>query len=158
MLRSFHSTIIALVALLVASEASACKNPPQPKLPTASLEIETARGAFPFTVELAVSDEEKACGLMLRQKLLRDQGMLFRNDPPGAAYFWMKNTPHPLDMIFLDPAGRVLHVATFTTPYTSNTYGVDAEVAGILEVAAGVAARLAIRVGDRVRHPWFESD
>ena len=158
MRRSFHSTIIGFATLLLASGAWACENPPQPKLPTASLEIETARGAFPFTVELAVSEQEKACGLMLRPRLRRDQGMLFKNDPPGAAYFWMKNTPHPLDMIFVDPTGHVLHVAKFTTPYTTNTYGIDAEVAGILELAAGGAARFAIRVGDRVRHPWFESD
>lgn len=135
--------------------ADACSQAPQAKLETAPLTLETVRGVHAFTVELARTPEETACGLMRRPRLSREEGMLFLRDPPGPAHFWMKDTPQPLDMLFLDEGGRVIHLAEFTTPYSTGVYGTDAKVAGVLEVKAGTVARLAVQTGDVVRHPWF---
>lgn len=145
-------------ALLTASAgpALACVAAPQPKLAVAPLTLETARGRYDFMVEQAVTQNEKACGLMQRPRLARDEGMLFRRDPPGPAFFWMKNTPEPLDMLFIDEAGVVAHIAAHTTPYSTNVYGTEAKIAAVLELQAGMAARLSIRIGDRVRHAWFK--
>jgi len=138
--------------------ADACARAPQPQLKTSPLTIETLRGTHRFDVELAVKPEEKRCGLMRRPRLTRDAGMLFRNDPPGPSFFWMKNTPQPLDMLFIDGAGRVVHVAEHTTPYSTGAYGTEETVAAILELRAGSAARMALELGDRVDHPWFRQD
>lgn len=138
-----------------AAHAAACQKAPQPKLPTAPLVIETLRGEHAFIVEMATTEPQLACGLMRRPRLARNAGMLFRKDPPGPAYFWMKNTPQPLDMLFLDREGRIVHIAEHTTPYSTYAYGTRAEVAAVLELGAGAVVRLAAELGDRVRHRWF---
>lgn len=155
---------VAVVLMLVGCFAAAlpgaaladCPDPPQPQLATGPIAVETARGRFDFTVELATSATERSCGLMKRPRLKRDTGMLFRQPSVGPAYFWMKNTPQPLDIIFLDAAGLVLHWAEYTTPYSTNVYGIDGPVAAVLELRAGMSARLSLQLGDRVEHRWFK--
>ena len=148
---------VVALALIVSlgSAAIACSRAPQPPLPTEPLAIETLRGLFNFTVEVARGPDEKACGLMKRPRLDRDAGMLFENAPPGPSFFWMKNTPQPLDMLFIGGDGRVLHVAEHTTPYSTRAYGTAETVAAVLELRAGSAARMALEEGDLIRHPWF---
>jgi len=151
-------TVLAAAAwlALAGAAATACPNAPQPRLPTAPLSVETARGVHAFTVEQATTSAQTECGLMRRPRLARDEGMLFRQRRPGPAHFWMKDTPQPLDMLFLDREGRIVHMETFTTPYSTTVYGSNAEIAAVLEVAAGTAARLSAQVGDRVSHAWFK--
>lgn len=161
-MRMLHFPIPAFAAALLmgfavsSAPATACKNPPQPKLETGKLTVQTLRGTAEFTVEQAVTAEEKACGLMKRPRLGPFEGMLFRQTPPAPAYFWMKNTPAPLDMIFLDRAGRVIHVVEHAVPYSTTARGTDLPTAGILELRAGSASRLALEIGDLVQHPWFQ--
>ena len=155
MIRSLIAILLVL-GLVAPFAAAACKNPPQPELPKSTLTLETQRGRHAFTVEMATTPEQTACGLMRRPRLDRDQGMLFKQSPPGPAFFWMKNTPQPLDMLFLDETGRVIHVAEFTTPYSRSVYGTERPTAAVLEVKAGTAARLAVAHGDRVEHRWFK--
>ncbi len=155
-LRSLSPSGIYLALMLSAVPAYACKNPPQPQLEIEQLTLETLRGVTEFTVELAATAEEKACGLMKRPRLSAFEGMLFRQVPPGPAYFWMKNTPAPLDMIFIDAEGRVIHIIEHATPYSTTARGTDLPTTGILELRAGIASRLAIELGDRVTHRWFK--
>jgi uncharacterized membrane protein (UPF0127 family) len=147
----------ALFALTEGANAM-CQRRPQARLPVSPLAIETLRGRHAFTVELATKPKQKSCGLMHRPQLPLDAGMLFRHEPVGPSYFWMKNTPEPLDMLFLDAAGRVLHVAEHTVPYSTGAYGTNGPVSAILEVRAGTAARLAIELGDRIHHDWFSKE
>ena len=156
-LRPLSFFAICLAVLLSTSSSHACKNPPQPPLRKEQLTLETLRGVTEFTVELAASAEEKACGLMKRPRLAAFEGMLFRQVPAGPAYFWMKNTPAPLDMIFIDSEGRVIHIIEHTTPYSTTARGTDLPTSGILELRAGITSRLAIELGDRVNHRWFKS-
>jgi uncharacterized membrane protein (UPF0127 family) len=152
--------LIALVLtglLFPAAALSECKVAPQPKLRSTSLEIETSRGKHKLMVELALEEQERACGLMQRPRLDPSSGMLFKQRKVGPAWFWMKNTPEPLDMLFLDTDGRVLKIEKQTIPFTTNVYGTSENVAAVLEVLAGTAARLSIKPGDRVIHYWFES-
>lgn len=152
--------LIALVLtglLFPAAARSECKVAPQPKLLSTPLEIETSRGKHKLMVELAVEEQERACGLMQRPRLDPSSGMLFKQRKIGPAWFWMKNTPEPLDMLFLDKGGRVLKIEKQTIPFTTNVYGTSENVAAVLEVLSGTAARLSIKPGDRVIHYWFES-
>src|SRR5262245_45483533 len=80
------------------------------------LVIEAASGAHHFMVELAVSPEERAQGLMFRQDLAPDAGMLFLYAADQQIIMWMKNTLIPLDMLFIAGDGRILNIAERTIP------------------------------------------
>jgi uncharacterized membrane protein (UPF0127 family) len=142
--------------ILPTSARSECKVAPQPQLETAPVEIETSAGKHLFIVELAVTGQQRTCGLMMRKQLDPHSGMLFKQPSIGPAWFWMKNTPQPLDMLFLDKGGKVLMLAKHTIPYSKNPYGTSGNVAAVLEVTAGTASRLSIKIGDRIVFNWFE--
>lgn len=156
MLRIVRAIVVFCVLGWSGVAAANCPSAPQPTLPTGPLAIETLRGVFKFTVEQATTGRQRACGLMFRPRLARDAGMLFKQTSPGPAFFWMKNTPQPLDMLFIDEAGVIIHIAEHTTPYSTNVYGTNDRVAAVLELAAGAAHRFAIEIGDPVRHKWFD--
>ena len=144
-----------LLAALAAPAAVACPSAPQPELPRAALVIETQAGPQRFSVEQAVSRDEKSCGLMFRQKLEPNEGMLFQHRPGEPAYMWMANTVLSLDMLFIAPDGAVAHVEERAVPFSREARGTSRPVAAVLELPAGSVQRLGIRPGDRVRHAWF---
>lgn len=109
----------------------------------------------PFTVELASSDAQLSQGLMFRNSLAADAGMLFDFGRARQVSMWMKNTLIPLDMLFMDRGGRVIHIEEYAVPGTLQPRGPGEPVLGVLEVAAGTARRLGLRAGDRVVHPMF---
>ena len=120
------------------------------------LKITSKNGAHIFGVELAVTPEEQARGLMYRKELPEGQGMLFdfHQEQPGVS-FWMKNTYIPLDMIFIRSDGRILRIAENTTPLSDRVISSGGAARGVLEVIAGTARKFGIAPGDRVAHPWF---
>lgn len=120
---------------------------------TTSLVIETAGGgSLKFRVELALSPAQQAQGLMFRQKLAPDAGMLFVYETPQAASFWMQNTYVSLDMLFVGEDGRIELIHEKATPLSTKPINGPARTKAVLEVVAGTAARLGIRVGDKVIH------
>lgn len=92
---------------------------------------------------------------MFRRGMPADHGMLFDFATEQPVAFWMKNTPLPLDMIFIDAQGTVAGIAADTVPFSEAPIPSPVPVRAVLEVNAGTAARLGIAVGDRVRHPIF---
>jgi uncharacterized membrane protein (UPF0127 family) len=126
----------------------------QPQLPTIELLLTTSASEHPITAELAGTQEEKACGLMGRPALAEGQGMLFDVRPAGPSYFWMDNTPEPLDMIFVGEGGIVLHIEHETVPFSRRRRGTQKPVVAVLELAAGVAERWNVKLGDRLSLPW----
>lgn len=116
-----------------------------------ALTVDSDHGAHRFIVEVARSPEEQARGLMFRQSLAPDRGMLFPNDPPRFASFWMKNTLIPLDIIFIRPDGTISSIAANTVPLSLEPVASQEPVAAVLEIAGGRAAELGIAPGDRVR-------
>lgn len=115
------------------------------------LTIETAGGARRFMVEVARTEQEQARGLMYRTALPSDGGMIFPMEPPRPATFWMKNTPLPLDMIFIRTDGTIARIAAETVPYSLDMVESGEPVAAVLEIAGGGAAAAGIQEGDRVR-------
>jgi uncharacterized membrane protein (UPF0127 family) len=154
---------VRTLGLVVALAVAACAQPaPRAQIdPSSGLEleqvtIETARGPVNFTVEIADDEAERNRGLMFRQSLPRDRGMLFHFQEPEMASFWMRNTIISLDIIFIAPDGRILNVADHTTPYSEAPVPAVGMTRGVLEINAGQAEELGIRPGDRVRHRIFQ--
>lgn len=103
-----------------------------------------------FTVEVARTGEEQAMGLMYRNALAPDRGMIFPMNPPRNASFWMRNTLIPLDMIFVRADGTIANIAENTVPYSEEPVMSDGPVAAVLEIAGGRSAELGIKAGDKV--------
>lgn len=122
---------------------------------TSALTVVTVRGRFPFTVEMAITGEQRSQGLQFRGYMAADAGMLFDFGRSEPVTMWMVNTPIPLDMVFIDAAGWVTHVAENTTPYSLDLIDSGGPIRAVLEVAAGTAKRLGIHKGARVQHPLF---
>lgn len=104
-----------------------------------------------FRVELAVSTEQRARGLMYRRSLPADRGMLFVFPTEAVQVFWMKNTYVPLDMIHIDSNHRIVGIVHGAVPHDERGRGVGRRARFVLEVPAGTARRLGIRVGSTVR-------
>lgn len=103
-----------------------------------------------FVVEVARTPEEQAQGLMHRQAMEPNRGMLFPYDPPQPASFWMKNTSIPLDIIFIRPDGTIGRIARNTEPMSLDPIPSLEPVSAVLEIAGGRAAELGIEPGDTV--------
>ena len=119
------------------------------------LEIVSKTGVHTFAVEMAVTPEEQAKGLMFRRELPEGQGMLFDFHQEQPASFWMKNTYISLDMIFIRADGHILRIAENTVPLSETIVPSGGPVRAVLEVIAGTARKLGIEPGDRVAHPIF---
>jgi uncharacterized membrane protein (UPF0127 family) len=115
------------------------------------LTITTASGkVHRFTVEVARTPDEQTRGLMERQSLAPDRGMVFPYEPPQAVAFWMKNTFIPLDIIFIAPGGRILRIEENTVPLSLDPVGSGDAVEAVLELAGGRSAELGVSPGDKV--------
>ncbi len=92
---------------------------------------------------------------MFRTDIGKDGGMLFSpypgdGGPPREASFWMKNTPTPLDIIFIRPDGTIATIAENTVPFSETPVPSGEPVSAVLEILGGRAAELGIAPGDKV--------
>lgn len=124
--------------------------------PTGSYLVQTKHGPVELELELADDGAERARGLMFRRSLPEHGGMLFDFGAEQPVAMWMRNTYIPLDMLFVDTAGRVVHIARQTTPLSEATITAGRPVRGVIELAGGAAAELGIEVGDLVTRQLFE--
>lgn len=106
-----------------------------------------------FTVEVARTAEEQATGLMNRQNLASDRGMIFPFEAERVASFWMKNTLIPLDMIFIRADGSITNIEANTVPLSEEPVLSYEPVVAVLEIAGGRSAELGIKPGDKVEWP-----
>jgi len=120
-----------------------------------NLEIVTATGVHPFSVELATNDAEREKGLMYRRYMPRDRGMLFDFKREEPVTFWMKNTYISLDIIFISRSGSVVGVERDAEPLSERMIPSGAPCYAVLEVNAGVAASIDLRPGDKIIHSIF---
>ncbi|MDQ2871233.1 MAG: DUF192 domain-containing protein [Acidobacteriota bacterium] len=159
--------LLALVPFAALSGASGCNGAGHPASPSAAgppasaafapapasgPRVEMPSGSI-YRLELAKTPEDQAQGLMYRESLPEKSGMLFLFSDPGVHKFWMKNTMIPLDMIWLDPEGKVLFVSADTPPCKADpcaNYGPDAAAASVLEIAGGMTAKEKVTVGSKL--------
>lgn len=149
-----HPIRWAIVLLLLAAAGTVLTYwvPAENPSGTWPLSIEGSSGTHHFVVELAWTPEEQARGLMFRDSLPDDAGMLFIHDQPGVQTMWMKNTPLSLDMLFIDPEGIIHRIVRDTVPRSSATILGPRNSLYVLELRAGVTRKLGINAGDRVRN------
>jgi uncharacterized membrane protein (UPF0127 family) len=145
--------LVVLAAFLLAGGINAAA--PSVSFEETSLTIDAKSGRFEFQVELAASPEQRSQGLMFREDLAEDRGMLFDFGKPQQASMWMRNTYVPLDMLFIAGDGRITQIAMDTQPLSDAVIASREPVRAVLELRAGVTARLGIEPGDRVVHPLF---
>ena len=108
-----------------------------------------------FNVWIADDDPRRARGLMFVKHLSAQDGMLFVYPQPQPVGIWMKNTFIPLDILFVAADGKVTRVVANAEPHSLKTMDSGGMVLGVIELAAGTAARLKIAPGARVIHPAF---
>jgi hypothetical protein len=134
------------------ASAAAAENARHPVsgLEVIDLVVEQGGKKLPFKVELAASPEAQAKGLMFRDRLGDNEGMLFPSAAPEPRSFWMKNTPLSLDIIFVGADGRISNIAANTVPYSLDSVASSGFAIAVLELRAGRSAELGIVPGDRV--------
>ena len=153
-----HMLALLAASSFILSRAGRADDGPtkaQPPLATEKLVIVTHDGVHhEFNVEVAVTPEQQETGLMFRPQVAETGGMLFDWGFERRSQMWMKNTIAPLDMLFMGPDGTVRRVVENTVPESLAV--IDGGTArATLELAAGTADRLDIRVGDKVLAKQF---
>ncbi len=137
--------LAALAVAVAVGSTPACAAPGGPRAI-----LESGGKSLVVQVELADTDAKRERGLMFRKELADGHGMLFLFDEEGEHSFWMKDTLIPLDLIFVDTAGRVTGIVARARPLT-----LEPRIGGpsrmVLEVPGGWAAANGVKVGDRMR-------
>jgi uncharacterized membrane protein (UPF0127 family) len=156
-----RSELVALAGLFLF--ACGVNNPPPPA-PTQTMAAAGPRIVFPdgyaVHVEVAADDPTRQQGLMFRDQLPADRGMLFFFAQNGNYPFWMKNTLIPLDMIWIDDQRRIAHIAHDVQPCKADpclSVPPGADTRYVLEVAAGVAARHGLANGQTLRFEGLDN-
>jgi uncharacterized membrane protein (UPF0127 family) len=104
-----------------------------------------------FEIEVADTPSKREMGLMYRRDLGADHGMLFIFPDETVLTFWMKNTPIPLDMIFIGSDLKIVGIVREAVPFTLSARSVGLPSRYVLEINGGVAQQRGIEVGDKVR-------
>jgi uncharacterized membrane protein (UPF0127 family) len=151
-----------VAALLAAAAVTACGGLGSPTdargNPLEPLTVITSTGEHRFMVEIADDEAERQRGLMERPPLADDRGMLFQFPDVAERGFWMRNTPSPLDIIYIDPRGRIVSIAKNAAPNSDEVIPSNGPASGVLEIRGGRADEIGARPGDLVRHPFFAAD
>lgn len=116
------------------------------------LVIATKSGARVFNIEIADDAAKRSAGLMHRQSMPDDRGMLFIFEETRPVSFWMKNTPMALDLLFIAEDGRIVSVLA-GEPFSPTVISPGEPARYVLELKAGTAEREGVTEGDLVEHP-----
>ena len=143
-------TALASLALLATAAAALAQDGPQ-KLSTVKL----SAGMHMLNVEVAKSPQEHAIGLMFRQSMPTNDGMLFIFDRPGQQCFWMKNTLLPLSAAFIADDGSIANIEAMK-PQTLDSHCSTREVRYVLEMNEGWFAKRGIKPGMKVQGGPFK--
>ncbi len=104
-----------------------------------------------FGVEVATSADDRAHGLMDREKLDANKGMLFDYGEPTMARMWMRRTLIPLDMVFIDADGVIQHIHADAVPKDETVIASPVAVRWVLEIPGGRASAIGLKPGDRMK-------
>lgn len=140
------STVVMLTCIVAAIGLAASDSQSD-----STLIIATRHAQHRFTIEIARTPYEMERGLMFRDRLPPDHGMLFLYEDDRRVSFWMKNTLIPLDMIWLDGEGRIVWIAHSVPPCKADpcpTFDHEGEALYVVEVVSGFAKQHKLKVGD----------
>lgn len=116
-----------------------------------SLNIATKTGQLQLHVEVADTDKLREKGLMFRNDLPDNGGMLFVYDDPQPAAMWMKNTRIPLDILFIDEEKRIINIHEEAIPYSEVPLFSRRSARYALELKGGAVQKNGIKAGDKVQ-------
>ncbi len=155
---AFAPALLAFIFLIPAAGVFAQEGGSPMILPIdpAPLVARTDAGEQRFQVEVADTPEERSRGLMFRERMPENQGMLFVFPESLPVGFWMQNTILPLDLLFVAEDGEVRAILP-GVPFSTETISPGEPVRFVLELNAGTAARAGIGVGDRLSHPIIDA-
>jgi uncharacterized membrane protein (UPF0127 family) len=142
--------LVLLVALMTLS-AVACEAQPKVTILT------KAGREVTFQVEVADTPAKRTMGLQYRRELGADRGMIFLFASESPQSFWMKNTPIPLDMIFINSQRKIVGIVEQTAPFSLETRSVEGPSQFVLEINGGLAKRRGIQAGDTVRFEGIQT-
>jgi len=145
----FLALLVGVAAMTTASRSQNA----QETLRQENLVVQSGDQTHRFVVEVAETDRQRSRGLMYREEMAADHGMLFVFDGEGERFFWMKNTPLPLDIIYIGATGDIVSIAADTTPFSEKVIPSGEAAKFVLELNAGTSASLGIDVGDKVSSP-----
>ena len=131
--------------LAVLLQPTACQA--QPKVTIATKEGRE----LTFQVEVADTPTKRELGLQYRRDLAVDRGMIFLFPTESEHAFWMKNTPIPLDMIFISGDEKIVGIVERAVPFSLDSRSVPATSRFVLEINGGIAERNGIKIGDSIR-------
>jgi len=157
--RNFAAALaLATLSLSACTASDGAASATKEAVRTIPLTITSSNGGHDFVVEVAKTAAEQERGLMYRTNIPKDGGMIFAPYPPegGApreATFWMKNTPSPLDIIFIRADGTIAHIAENAVPFSEDKIPSGEPIAAVLELNGGRAAELGIAEDDKVTWP-----
>lgn len=147
-------TIIALV--FFAPVAMGCENHDGLDMPIEKLSIQSSSGkTHEFHVEVANTPQTVMKGLMHRESMAENHGMLFLFPEERERNFWMKNTLIPLDIVFIKTDGTIHHIHENAIPLDETPLPSKGVVRHVLEINGGVAEKLGLKAGDTVHHEVF---
>ena len=152
--------LLALILPLVAcGEEQSAEDNGQSKIhsgKTEKLVIQTASGVnHKFDVELAIETPQIIMGLMHRESMPQNHGMLFFFGQEAERRFWMKNTLIPLDMLFIKADGTIHHIHENAVPKDLTPVPSKGKVTAVLELNGGVSSKLGLQKGDKIDHHLF---
>ena len=101
-------------------------------------------------IEIADTNPKRMQGLMFRESMKENRGMLFIFPTEEFQSFWMKNTVIPLDMIFVNAKREIVNIHKNTTPYSEQTYPSTSPSKYVVEVNAGFTDNYNIKPGDKI--------
>lgn len=122
------------------------------------VELRGEFGTVSFRTELALTPEAQRQGLMFRDEMARLASMLFVFPDDRERGFWMRNTLIPLDMLFIDRAGRVIRIHENAIPGDETAIRSGAPARAVLEINGGLASELGLAEGDEIRSPAMPQD
>ena len=133
---------------LVLVSCAGCQEQPQSNLPTVKMQI----GSRQFTLEIAADDESRMRGLMRRDSMPADHGMIFVFAETKPLSFYMKNTRIPLDIVYIGGDAKVVSIKQMQ-PYDVSPVPSDAPAKWAIELNQGTAAAAGVSVGDALQIP-----
>ena len=143
-------TIIIIATLLLFTQFLSCKTK---KLPVQTIKIIRQDGTeFSVEAEMAIKAEDRNHGYMERKNIPDGTGMLFVFEKDQILSFWMKNTPHPLSIAYIDSKGKIRNIYDMT-PYSLSSIVSTVSVRYALEVPQGWYKKNGITEGDTVVIP-----
>jgi uncharacterized membrane protein (UPF0127 family) len=138
--------IATIAAFLVAMLIPAHAKEPQKGLPSITL----SAGGQPIRADVAATDATREKGLMFREKMGKNEGMLFVFSSVGYHAMWMRNTPLPLSVAFMDEAGKILSIHEME-PQSESTHQSAGPARFALEMNKGWFATHKVKVGDAIK-------